>query len=251
MTAEDRTRALLAAFADDPASLTAAERAEVEALLAHDADARAEAKAVRELLGAVRDLPQPTPPAWDALARSIGDAIDRAGPPSRWARLRAWILRPSIGIGVACAAAAAVGLWIAKRPASEPVLAHVDTPAIDAGAPVAPVVAPPRLFHDDPATAGELADLDQLDDAALDRLAASLGADPVDEIDDDNGGFAALDHDHRDHHAHHAAVAAADDPELDADSDALGDPDLDWVDELSDDDAAALTQWLTTHRSPT
>lgn len=246
MSGEDRTRALLAAFADDPGALTAAERAEVEALLAHDAGARAEVDAVRGLLGAVRELPQPPAPAWDELARAISAAVDRAGPPSRWARLRSWLLRPSVGIGVACATAAAVGLWIARRPASAPTAAHIDAPALDAGAPGAP---PASLFGDEPATAGELADLDELDDAALDRLAASLGAAALDELDADGIGFAALD---RDHHRHDDGVAiAVDDAELDAEDDVLGDPDLDWVDELSDDDADTLARWLATHRSPT
>jgi hypothetical protein len=239
----DRADTLLAAFAHDPDALTADERREVEALLAIDDDARAQAVAVRELIGAVRDLPQPTAPSWDALARSIGAAVDRsaATPPSRWERMRGWLLRPAIGVGFAAATAAAIGLWIAKRPASEPT-AVLDVPSIDAGAPV--IAAPKPLFHDDLATAGELADLDQLDDAALDRLAASLDDDPI----DDHDGFGSIGGgaDHRDDD-----IALVDDAELDADDDALGNPDLDWVDELSDDDVDTLDQWLATHRSPT
>lgn len=242
---DDRVHALLAAYAHDPAGLTSDEQREVELLLAGDRGARGEAEADRALIGAIRDLPQPAPPAWDALARTIGAAIDEAAPLSRWTRLRGWLLRPAMGIGFAAATATVVGVWVARRPAAEET-AVIAPPVIDAGVPRAPA----PLFHDDPATAGELADLDQLDDAALDRLAASIGADPVgqlEEIDDDRAGLAPTPG----APLTGRGAVALDDLEADAAADALGDPDLDWVDELSDEDAAALDHWLAQHRSPT
>ena len=210
---------LLAVWAHRPEDLDADERAEVEALFARDPSARADAEAMRAMLVDVRAMPMPSPPA--SLARDVAAAVDRAAA-SPWARLRAWILRPAIAIGVAAAATAAVGLWIAKRDTDSATAVH---PTIDAGAPIAH--APPPIadvYAAAPATSGELADLEGLDDHALDALAANLD----DELGD-----------------------AAPTPAPASEDEVLPEPDLGWVDELSSSDVDKLDHYLETHRSPT
>jgi hypothetical protein len=211
---------LIAVYAHRPEDLSPDERAQVEALLERDAGARADADAMRALLLDVRALPAPSPPA--SLAGDISAAVERAGA-SRWSRLRAWILRPAMGLGVAAATAGLLGLWIARRTSHDDV-ALAAAPVNDAApAPVAPPSAPPRLdlFAGAPATAGELADLGELDDRALDRLSANLDEDLGEEI------------------------TAPPEEEL------MPQPDLGWLDELSSSEVDALDQDLATHRSPT
>ena len=171
-------RALIAVWADAPDALSPEERDAVEALLERDPDARAEAEALRRVVVDARALPQPPMPA-SAMA-SIADAIaqERArAARSPWTRLRAWIARPALSLGLAAAAATAVGVWVTTRPhAIETVAPIAATP--DAAVPIAPLVI-------EPVTAGELADLGALDDRALDRLDHALGGDDEDDAGDD------------------------------------------------------------------
>jgi hypothetical protein len=240
-----RPEDLIAAWAHDPDALDDGERAAAEARCAEDPAAAAEAAAARALLDDVRALPEPEPPA--ALGRAIAEAVDRAAA-SRWGRLRAWLGRPRVAVPLAAAAAAAIALAvIAARSGGGTAAA----PGEASAAPTAPAPAraPASLFGDEPATAGELADLDALDDGALTRLATGL---------DDDGDGAAADA--------WAPFAGADDDDLElsppaaaevatgADDDDLGlwpDPDLGWVDQLSTTDVDSLDRWLDQHRSPT
>src|SRR5215213_6448973 len=85
---------LLAAWAHRPDDLSDEERRAVEALLARDAAARAEAEADRAMIARVADLPEAgVEPVWDDLAASIRAALPApmAPVPNLWSRWRAWI----------------------------------------------------------------------------------------------------------------------------------------------------------------
>jgi hypothetical protein len=121
------------------------------------------------------------------------------------------------GVAFAAATAVAVGVLVVARDRTHTIDHTHARDLIDAGAPIAPKQ---DLFEGAPAVAGELPDLEALDDRALDRLTADL-----DELDPD-------------------APTASDDG-------LLPQPDLEWVDELSPADVDSLDAYLATHRSPT
>src|SRR4051812_27607595 len=101
---DDRdARALLGVWAHRPGDLTADERAAVEALLARDPAARAEADQLRGVIERVRALPPEGEPSWSALAASIRASCE-AAPRSWWARV--WPL-PLVAGGLLAAAAVA------------------------------------------------------------------------------------------------------------------------------------------------
>jgi len=167
----------------------------------------------RDLIERLRALPQPKPPV--SLARDIHAAIDRE------ASRRPWFLRPMFGVALAAVTAVAVGVFVVARDRTHAIDRAHDL--IDAGAAIPPPHAQQDLFAGSPAIAGELPDLETLDDHAIDRLAADL-----DDLDPD-------------------APTAADDG-------LLPQPDLEWVDELSPADVDSLDTYLdtqATHRSPT
>ncbi|HVV84328.1 MAG TPA: hypothetical protein VHE35_14775, partial [Kofleriaceae bacterium] len=90
MTTEPTVSAdeLLAAYADDPTSLTAAERGAVEAQLAADPAAARELDELRALLSEVRTHGDVADrgPDWDALAAGIRAAVAPVAAPRRRAR---------------------------------------------------------------------------------------------------------------------------------------------------------------------
>ena len=220
------TEELIAVYAHRPQDLSPDERARVEALLEGDAGVRADADAMHALLLDVRALPEPTPPP--SLAGEIADAVERASE-SRWTRLRAWLLRPAMGLGVAAATAGLLGLWIAKRTSHDDVAIAATTAPTDAAlapapiahAPAAPAPTKLDLFAGVPATSGELADLGDLDEHQLDKLSANLD----DELGQVNAGP--------------------------PDEELMPQPDLGWVDELSSTEVDQLDQWLANHKGPT
>jgi hypothetical protein len=212
--------ALVAVWAHQPDDLAPDERAAVEALFAREPERRAEAEATRRLLDGVRALPSPPMPA--SLERAIAAAVDAraATPRSRLAALRAWLVRPATGLAIAVVAAGGFALWWARR--SDPPRAPTTVVGAHTGDEGAgPMPAAIDLFRGAPATAGELADLDGLDERALERLSASL--------DDELG---------------------ADAPRADDDS-VFPEPDLGWIDELSPGEVESLERYLEQHRSPT
>ncbi|MEZ4398871.1 MAG: hypothetical protein R3B06_02570 [Kofleriaceae bacterium] len=166
--ADPRTpdEALLAAYAEAPAMLTAAERATVEAWLgAAPTDA--------PLVAEVRALPGAGAPDWAKLEAAILDATTRA-------RRRRW---PWLVGGATLAAAAAVLLLVAPR-ATVP----LEWPAalVVAPAPPAPVALTPIDLDDEPAEGGlpdDLGGLGAADAALLDELAQLDDADL--RLDDD------------------------------------------------------------------
>jgi len=105
-----RSTALVTAYVDGVAELSPAERHEVEALLSRDPGARAEADAVHALLDRLRALPpEGDDPDWAAMERSIRQAVATA-PPRPWWRRWQWLV-PAL----TCATAAAVLLVIWPR----------------------------------------------------------------------------------------------------------------------------------------
>ncbi len=209
---------LLTAYADDPTSLTAAERAAVEARCAADPAMAAELAELRAVLTEVRvhgDVAD-AGPDWAALEAGIRAAVPTASPPRRRGR---WLA----GAGVALAAAAGLALWWQHR--------SVDTgPGLDLAARVPPPAAP---GPSGPAVAPD----DALDDA-LDALADDddLGASD-DELDDDDGDLAAGDVEALIGHALEPVPAAGEDglfPGLDTD----------WIDELSTAEVEQALRWL-------
>lgn len=105
---------LIAAYADDPASLTADERRAVESRCAADPDAARMLADAREALAALRQSEPPaTEPDWTALGAQIRDAIAREPAPVRVRRRRALVAAGAL----AAIAAIAILLWQAKRQA--------------------------------------------------------------------------------------------------------------------------------------
>lgn len=121
--------ALVTAYVDGVTELTPDDRHGVEALLARDPAARAEADAVHALLGRLRALPPNygvgDDPDWAAMERSIRQAVAN-DPPRPWWRRWQWLVP-----AMTCATAAAVLLVIWPRtaprtmPAAPPHPAHV------------------------------------------------------------------------------------------------------------------------------
>lgn len=79
------TEELIAAYVDGVAELTPEERKRVEQRIARDPDARAEAESVRSLLDRLRELPhEGTEPDWAAMERTIGNMVGREVPRPWW-----------------------------------------------------------------------------------------------------------------------------------------------------------------------
>ena len=95
---------LLSAYVDGVAELSLDERKRVDDLLARDPSLRADEGATRELLGKLRELPpQGGEPDWNALERSIGDAVGKDVPVPWYQRLRwRWIV-PAVTLATAAA----------------------------------------------------------------------------------------------------------------------------------------------------
>lgn len=115
--ASDAARAgddLLTAYVDGVAELPVAERRAIEARLADDPAARAEADAVAALLGQLRALPPDAgeEPDWQAMERSIRLAVADA-PIRPWWRSWKWLVP-----AMTCATAAAVMLALWPRASS-------------------------------------------------------------------------------------------------------------------------------------
>ena len=124
----ERSTELLTAYVDGVAELPADERRAVERWLADDPRARADAGAVRDLLGALRALP-PTydtgePPDWAAMERSIRQAVADQVPRPWWRRWR-WLVP-----AMTCTAAAAIALALWPTPPAA-VLGPAPAPAAD------------------------------------------------------------------------------------------------------------------------
>ena len=168
------TEELVAAYVDGVAELTADERKRVEELLAADSSARADADAMRALLGQLRELPaEGSEPDWGALERSIRGAVGTAAPRPWWKRWQ-W-LAP---IGAVAATAAGALLWLHEPRGTttieEPApIVHVDHRA--------QVETAPLVWLD-----GDAFDLDQVDPTALDDHPA---ADPIAAGDGSSDGI--------------------------------------------------------------
>lgn len=201
-------RALLGAYVDGVAELTPDERRAAEAWLVSDPGARAEADALRGIVDQLRALPPAgDEPDWSAMERAIRHAVD--GVPVRpWWRRRRWWM-PALTCATAAAvlvaawpsvapaplhappqdraarapderdpdaAGAIVPLWLAGGEVEVDVAAAGDIgsmfgdldvrlePATEDNDEVAPPTAEPGLLP-----AGDLAWVDRLDDAALER----------------------------------------------------------------------------------
>lgn len=237
---------LLAAYADHPTSLTAAERAAVEARLAGDPGAAGEVEAMRGLLAEVRAVGDVADRGtdWDALGAGIRAAVGPTAPPRR----RPWLA----GAGVALATAAALAVWWSRRGDAGPGLDVAGLTAIARAplrpSPLAPDAAPAPLLDDtararvDEAVAGAAGAIVRLaaDDAATDPDAA-LALDEADDIDDLLAG--ADDGDHLDEEALigralEPVPAPADEEGL------LPGLDTEWVDELSETEVEQALRWL-------
>ncbi|HEY4238427.1 MAG TPA: hypothetical protein VGM88_01385 [Kofleriaceae bacterium] len=190
-------RDLLAAYVDGVSELSPDERRDIEAALADDEALRADADATRELLGALRALPaEGSEPDYGALARRIAAAVGDRVPRPWW---KTWKL--SVPLGAFAAAAAAAIVWVHVTAAPHPVVA-VEKPVHVAPAPVTPEATPAVAIYldgesldvEDPDSvlqalddddgddddgmlpASDLAWVDKLDDAAMDRVEAKLDA---------------------------------------------------------------------------
>jgi anti-sigma factor RsiW len=107
--ADDRD--LIAAYLDGVTELAPDERRRVEALIAADPEAAAEADATREMIDQLRALPVPEAPE----GRALGDAIAGALPAARPARSRA-----PIYAGLAALAAMVVAYVATRAPTEVP-----------------------------------------------------------------------------------------------------------------------------------
>ncbi len=175
-------RDLIAAYLDGVTELSSDERRRVEALLADDPDAAAEADATRAMLGQLRALP---PPSGEPDFRALRDAIGKDLPASR-PRSRTPIYA---GLALAAMAVAYLATRTPEPPPTQAALAtHVE--------PATTVVADSSriwLGDDDDATDLDL-DADQTltaidelfpedDDAAPDPFGGQFGA-RIDALDD-------------------------------------------------------------------
>ena len=133
-TDPERGAALVTAYVDGVAELLPDERRGVEAHLARDPGARAEADAARALLDRLRALPpEGGEPDWAAMERSIRQAVATA-PPRPWWRRWQWLVP-----AMTCATAAAVLLVIWPRTAPSSLPRHLSDPAhASRGAPAPP-----------------------------------------------------------------------------------------------------------------
>jgi len=115
---------LLAAYVDGVAELSPEERHRIEARLARDPGARAEAAAVRGLLDQLRSLPpEGNEPDWAAMASALRDAA-AAGSPRPWWRRWQWLVPTST---FATAALVLIATW------SRPEAVTAPRPSVDRG----------------------------------------------------------------------------------------------------------------------
>ena len=158
---------LLTAFVDGVGELAPDERRRVEALLAADPDARADADATRDVLGALRALPaEGAAPDWAQLERRIRDAVAPLPVRPWWRR---WQLIVPFGACLAGAAALAIWLGTAKAPVAP---AAVAPPEVAHAAPAEPASPAPAAT-----AAPDASDLVWVDDQAID--VGGLDADAI------------------------------------------------------------------------
>lgn len=210
---------LLAAYADDPTSLTAAERSAVEARCAADPALARELEELRAMLTEVRGHGDVADhgPDWSALEATIRAAVTPA--PRQVSR---WIA----GAGLALAAAAAVALWTQRRGGDGLDPAQMVAAAIARLPEVAPIErAPVAPAAEDVAIVDE--DVDG-EDAELAAIGLDDPADEDEAIDDEVLIGRALEA---------VPVAEIEDGML---------PGLDtaWVEDLSDVEVAQALRWL-------
>jgi anti-sigma factor RsiW len=127
--ASGRDTELLTAYVDGVAELSPDERRRVEAQLAGDPQARADQAAVRTLLDQLRSLPaEGGEPDWMAMERSIRQAVGHDVPRPWWRRWR-WIAPATM---LATAAAVLLVMWARPAsiaPPDPPVVARVAPPS--------------------------------------------------------------------------------------------------------------------------
>lgn len=200
---------LIAAYADDPRSLTAAERRAVEARCAEDPAAQRMLAEARAALAALRQTAPPAvEPDWTAFGAQLRDAIAREPAPRQVRRRRGLVAAGAF----AALAAIAVLLWQTKRPAR---------PLDGARATLTDAAAAETMTDDLPTD---------------EDLAAELA------VPDDLGGITVDDE------LIDEAAALADEPHLPGDDDVPEldplVPDGAWIDELSDEDLDRAIEWL-------
>jgi hypothetical protein len=200
---------LLAAWVSGPDDLSADERRAVEALLARSPEARRDADDLRALLVDVRAEGEPsTEPAWRELDRQVRAAIATAATATPW--WRRWFALPAM---LAASTAATIALVvIATDRGNVPMVVDAALPVADNDPPAPTVVVPahePGMWLD-----GDALALDKLDDASAAEIEFVL--------DDALDVVGAVD-------------VMYDGPDYD---------DLEWVDELDDDELDALDSWL-------
>lgn len=205
----DRDRdELLALYAND--ALDEQQRSEVEAELARSPAAKRELEDIRALLGQVEQTaPEPaSEPDWQAMSASIRQACaEQQGQTSLLRKL----LAPKYAIGVFVAAAAAVVLIVALRDGAR-------TPdrvaTIDAG--VVEEVAEAFEIEIDELRSPEIEELSGEELADLEESLAEL--DPLGGDDDDD--------------------------EPDETLDVFGEPEYEWVDDLSEEELTRVADYL-------
>lgn len=184
---------LLSAYVDGVTELSADERRGVEAALPA---LRAEETEVRGLIDQLRALPaEGAEPDWSAMERSIRAAVGASVPRPWWQRWT-WIAPIST-----CATAAIVLLLVWGRPTAMSTWTPPEVPRVTAPAPREPeaialwldgdvldvdgsaleALAPPDAVDDEAVgllPASDLAWVDKLDDAAIDRAERWLASQP-------------------------------------------------------------------------
>ena len=127
------TEQLIAAYVDGVAELTLEERKRVEERISRDPDARAEVESVRSLLDRLRELPhEGSEPDWAAMERTIGNMVGRDVPRPWWRNWK-WVVPIAT---FAAATAVLLATWSQRddRVATMPPLPVIDhkTPAAPA-----------------------------------------------------------------------------------------------------------------------
>lgn len=196
---------LLAAYCDGATEISIEERKRVEALLAADANLRAEETATRALLGTLRELPsEGTEPDWSAMERAIRAQVPEHVSRQWWRPVWRWLVPMTAIATMATIALLAFGgeRDAVKEPVREPMAA-----AVDAG------IASPQPV---PASADDVAILLDGEDVVLEA-----GDDDLFDVDEmllgeGDAGVQGL----------------------------LSSDDLAWIDDLDEDDAAFAEKWL-------